>query len=152
MSRKRGQQPCYPSLMDVWSKRRRDEDKESDETVNTLDDVDAAPGTSKEHDQPPTNSSTEPDSEVGESMSDCDTSSQSGHEKSSGDVSVCSNICCSCEEAYQPKSSVILAPLSNKGRRFLTVWYERFPWITICATRKKVFCTFCRQAQSLKML
>ena len=34
----------------------------------------------------------------------------------------------------------------------MPVWYERFPWITICATRKKVFCVQCRQARSLKML
>ena len=133
MSKRRGQQP---SLMDVWLKRRRDEDNESDETVSMLDDMDATPGTSTQHNQP-TNVSTEP--EVGESMSHCGTSSQSGPEKGTGDVPACSNICCSCEgEAYQPKNDVILASLSNKGRRFLPVWYERFPWINICAMRFSV--------------
>ena len=139
-SKRRGQQP---SLMAVWSKRCRDEDKESNETVSTLDEP---PSTSTEHDR-----STEP--EVGELLSDCVMDSQSGPAKNAGGVPACSNICCSCEgEAYQPKNEVILASLSNKGRRFLPVWYERFPWITICATRRKIFCTYCRQARSLKML
>ena len=40
-------------------------------------------------------------------------------------------------EAYQPKNDMILASMSNKGRQFLPAWYERFPWITICATREK---------------
>ena len=135
-----------PLIVDVWSKRRRNEDKEC-ETVSTLDDMDITPGTSTEHNQPTVHVSTE--REVGESSG---TNSQFGPEKGTGDVLACSNICCSCEgEAYQPKNDVILESLSNKGRRFLPAWYERFPWITICATRKKVFCTFCRQARSLKI-
>ena len=52
-------------------------------------------------------------------------------------------------EAYQPKNDIILASMSNKGRQFLPAWYERFPWITICATREKVFCT---DTRSLKII
>ena len=131
-------------ILDEWCKKRRNEDKESDETAST-----ETPVTNTEHDG---RSQTDP--EVGESMKDSFTEDlESSTEKNTGDISACSNVCCSCEgEAYQPKNDIILASMSNKGRRFLPPWNERFPWITICATRKKVFCTYCRQARSLKMI
>ena len=138
MSKRCGQQP---SILDVWTKRSREELKESEDPVNELESMDTA-STSTEHVQ------LTHETQVGELASDC---CESCSEKDAEDIPTCGNICCSCEgEAYQPKNDVILASLTNKGRKFLPVWYERFPWITICATRKKVFCVHCRQARSLK--
>ena len=123
-STKRRRQKC----LDDWCKKRKDGDKESDETATTSTET---PGTSV----------------------DTEGRSETDPEDLESSAIACNNVCCSCEgEAYQPKSEVILASMSNKGRRFLSSWYERFPWITICATRKKVFCIYCRQAHSLKMI
>ena len=56
----------------------------------------------------------------------------------------CSAVCCSNEmEAYQPKQKAIFQQISKNGRYFTCSWYEKYSWITLCLTKKKVFC-YCR--------
>ena len=60
----------------------------------------------------------------------------------------CSNLC----EVYQPKQVDVLKDLSKKGRNFMISWYTKYPWITLCLTKKKVFCIYCRYAHMHKTL
>ena len=86
-STKRRRQKC----LDNWCKKRKEGDKESDETTTTSTEM---PGTSVD-----TEGRSETDPEDLESRA------------------IACNVCCSCEgEVYQPKSEVILASMSNKGR------------------------------------
>lgn len=64
------------------------------------------------------------------------------------EINECSSICCSDERtAYQPKDKVTLSKFVNKGRKFIPAWWYDNYWITLCSTRKKVFCLYCRFAQ-----
>ena len=57
----------------------------------------------------------------------------------------CSAVCCSNEmEAYQPKHKAIFQQISKNGRYFACSWYEKYSWITLCLTKKNVFCLYCR--------
>ena len=65
--------------LDEGCKKRRNEDKESDETAST------------EHD-----GRSQTDTEVGESMNDSFTYLESCTDKNTGDIFSCSSVCCSC--------------------------------------------------------
>ena len=46
----------------------------------------------------------------------------------------------------------ILKDFAKNGRNFMVGWYSKHPWITLCLTKKKVFCIFCRYARLHKTL
>jgi hypothetical protein len=59
----------------------------------------------------------------------------------------CSPQCCSSEEkAFQPSDKPSIQLLSSKNRSFQSSWYKKFPWLSVCIQRKKVFCFYCRYA------
>ena len=44
----------------------------------------------------------------------------------------CTTVCCSkIQQAYPPREKVILSLFLKKGRKFLSAWYKKFPWITL---------------------
>ena len=34
----------------------------------------------------------------------------------------------------------------------MTHWYKTYPWLSVCTTKRKVFCCYCRYAEKLNML
>ena len=53
---------------------------------------------------------------------------------------------------FQPKNNLTIKSLkasgpSGKTRNFQPSWYTQFPWISVCVTRKSVFCLYCRYAE-----
>ena len=55
--------------------------------------------------------------------------------------------CCGNETvAYQPTDKPLLQQLISNKRNFQPGWYKRFPWLSLCLSRKKVFCLYCRYA------
>ena len=66
---------------------------------------------------------------------------------------VCDKVCCVDEKkVYQPRDSKTLAVFTNIKRKFLPAWYDKYHWITLCLTKKKVLCVNCRFAQNHKLL
>ena len=62
----------------------------------------------------------------------------------------CNKVCCSDKKSvYQPKDSKTLALFTNKNRKFLQAWYDKYKWITLCIAKKRVFCVNCRFAQAI---
>ena len=61
------------------------------------------------------------------------------------DPSECLSACCSdMSKPYQPTTKNILSSMANNGRNFMHDWYDTFPWLTLCSTKKKAFCFYCR--------
>lgn len=57
----------------------------------------------------------------------------------------CTAQCClSNDEANQPKDSHSLLVLATQKRSFQVRWYSLYPWLTVCLTKKSVFCLYCR--------
>ena len=57
----------------------------------------------------------------------------------------CTAQCCSNdEEAFQPVDKPTLSGLSFNQRNFQSRWYNDYPWLSVRATIKKVFCLYCR--------
>ena len=64
----------------------------------------------------------------------------------------CQSSCCSnIKEPYQPKDSKILGCLASHKHNFMPNWYQNYPWLSVCKT-KKMFCFYCRYAQKQNML
>ena len=67
--------------------------------------------------------------------------------------SLCSAQCCIDQcNVFQPKDNLTIKSLkasgpSGKTRNFQPSWYTQFPWISVCVTRKSVFCLYCRYAE-----
>ena len=56
----------------------------------------------------------------------------------------CVALCCAnMDKPFQPKDKNTLQKLASK-RNFQPQWYKKFPWLSVCLTRKKVFCLYCR--------
>ena len=50
--------------------------------------------------------------------------------------------CIDDQRAYHPNEVRIFSLFTKKGRRFLPIWYNKFPWITMCSAQKRYFvCT-----------
>lgn len=65
----------------------------------------------------------------------------------------CTAQCCHSDvEAYQPTDSPTVSLLSVKKRNFNVRWYSIYPWLTVCATTKKVYCLYCRYGYFRNML
>ncbi len=72
------------------------------------------------------------------------------HEREKG---FCAGQCCSDDKKpYQPRSKEILGLFVKKNRKFLLVWYDKYDWLTLCITMKKVFCAYCRYAHRHDLL
>ena len=62
----------------------------------------------------------------------------------------CSSECCAVNDPtpFQPKDTTTIARTrrqqGQKRRMFCTTWYATYPWLTLCCTRTRVFCTYCR--------
>ena len=66
----------------------------------------------------------------------------------------CTSECCAraCDEQgpspFQPKDSKTIERTrrkqGQKSRLFSPAWYVTYPWITLCTTRARVFCVYCR--------
>ena len=65
-------------------------------------------------------------------------------------VTVCESLC--CVDHTEPTNKAVLACMSNNGRHFMDKWFKTYPWLSICVTRKKVFCFHCRNAESKGLL
>lgn len=72
--------------------------------------------------------------------------------------SLCSAQCCDdYSKAFQPKDEFTIKSLKSTGpagktRSFQTSWYGQFPWISVCVTRKRVFCLYCQHAENYQLL
>ena len=57
---------------------------------------------------------------------------------------------------YQPNEpSVIEGTRKQQGkktRHFCITWYSTYHWLTLCVTRAKVFCLYCRHCSNKKLL
>ncbi len=60
--------------------------------------------------------------------------------------------CINNEEAFQPVDKQTLSGLSFNQRNFQSKWYKDYPWLSVCATVKKVFCLYCRYGSSHGLL
>ena len=89
---------------------------------------------------------------------DLDTSNPVSDLLSSNHVStlqtVCTCLSCSGEaqKDFQPTSREILASLAFNGRNFVAKWFEQYPWLTVCLTKRKVFCFECTYASVHELL
>ncbi len=71
---------------------------------------------------------------------------------SEGDISECSSLCCTDDlNAFQPMDKQTLMLLSGKSRNFQPSWLKKFSWLTVCLSRKRVFCLLCRYAYKHKL-
>ena len=52
--------------------------------------------------------------------------------------------CTNQDNAYQPSDKSTLQKLSTQSRNIQSSWFKKFPWLSICSTRKKVFCLYRR--------
>ena len=126
-------------MLDVWSSGNEKCAKNTDTALRDDDDVDHSEDEQLDSDHDSDtgekdNKSTAPESDLCRpqaSLEDC----------------TCTTMCCNEDQhVYQPNESTILSLFTNKGRKFLPAWYSKFPWITLCTTRKKVYCAYCRYA------
>ena len=58
----------------------------------------------------------------------------------------CEEVCCSGSQAFQPRDADTLSSFVRKDRKFLTAWYDIYAWVTLCVSKRKVFCFYCRHA------
>ncbi len=69
------------------------------------------------------------------------------------DDSTCMSICCSDEnKPYQPQEEGTLSLFVKKDRWFLPSWYFKYSWITLCTSKRKIFCFYCKFAHNHKVL
>ena len=69
-------------------------------------------------------------------------------------VAECQELCCSTSQSspFQPHEAHFLHSLTTGGRRFMHNWYKIYPWLSICKTRKRAFCFYCKYATTHNML
>lgn len=69
-------------------------------------------------------------------------------------------VCCTGNTPFQPRDKAILqqtkVTIKRKNKTITRAvqgnWFDDFPWLTLCTTRKNVFCFFCRKAVKRKVL
>jgi len=67
-----------------------------------------------------------------------------------GEVLLCTAACCANDsECFQPPT---LVPLAKNGRNFVPSWYKAYPWLSVCTTRGKGFCLYCRYTENHGLL
>ena len=65
------------------------------------------------------------------------------------DLDICHSECCEVRSVpFQPQDASTMEKTrkqqGKKSRRFSPSWYESFPWISLCTTRYRAFCAYCR--------
>ena len=85
------------------------------------------------------------DDDVSPSVLQGSTSEQSSQQRSA-------QCCSTADEAFQPTDKPTLSGLSSKQRNFQSKWYKDYPWLSVCATYKKVFCLYCRYGSNHGLL
>ncbi|XP_065914462.1 zinc finger MYM-type protein 1-like [Dysidea avara] len=69
------------------------------------------------------------------------------------ETEVCQSLCCSdIIKPFHPTDAKTVFSLANNKRNFMTHWYQTYPWLSVCTTKRKVFCCYCRYAEKLNML
>jgi len=69
------------------------------------------------------------------------------------EVEVCQSLCCSeIIKPFHPTDKKTVQSLSNDKRNFMPHWYQAYPWLSVCTTKKKVFYCYCRYAEKLDLL
>lgn len=72
-------------------------------------------------------------------------------------AALCSSDCCAGGlTPFQPTEAATLEKLRKKQcdryRYFSSSWYSTYPWLTVCETRGKVFCTICHYCSEKRLL
>ena len=49
---------------------------------------------------------------------------------------------------FHPEEPTVLSGFVHGGRKFLTAWYKKHKWVTLCVERHLVFCAYCRYAKA----
>ena len=89
---------------------------------------------------------------------DDSTAARAREEPSSENASeLCTSECCKGGlTPYQPTESSKLQLLQRKQgkriRRFSPTWYTTYSWLTVCTTRAKAFCVYCRYCSAKGLL
>ena len=42
--------------------------------------------------------------------------------------------------------------MTSGGHKFNSTWFQLYPWLTLCKTKKKVYCIYCRSAAKHDLL
>ena len=88
--------------------------------------------------------------EIDEEEVDDNRADKNNGTKNSGNLEECPAQCCSDESnAFHPNDKPTVQSMRNK-RNFRPQWYTQFPWISICISREKVLCHYCRYAKKQK--
>ena len=67
----------------------------------------------------------------------------------------CQEMCCRVEQnsqSFQPCDAATINTLAGGGRNFMPKLYNSYQWLTVCKSRKTVFCLYCRYAVKQNML
>lgn len=122
--------------------------------VTLLDTWTSSPSPSKKQERVDVESGSESEIDTSETThSDLPSTSDSYPESSQSERESCHSLCCSSEsKPFQPTTKETLQQLTRNGRKFLPIWYSQYPWLTVCTTKKKVFCFYCKHATVRKLV
>ena len=132
------------SLLDMWSQKHPKPDATSDNSAFSMSETVSESEVRVESFIP---SGTETSSSVTGSTAETNVEGTS-----QPNCSACILPCCTDPKPFQPVNSVVLANLANKDRNFVVDWFKQFPWLTLCLTKKKVFCVYCRYISQHQLL
>ena len=59
----------------------------------------------------------------------------------------CADVYCSSDTTpFQPFNKEVLKEMTSGGCKFNSTWFKLYLWLTLCKTKKKVYCIYCRSA------
>jgi len=93
--------------------------------------------------------------QTSQSTASCSRMCTSLTETSDDECDDCQEICCRVEQnsqPFQPRDAATINALGDGGRNFMPKWYNSYQWLTVCKSRKRVFCFYCRYAVKQNML
>lgn len=104
--------------------------------------------------------SSKEENQVSQEKSDSDTMDEETAVTKSSSKYNCTSQCCSGDTPFQPTDIHTLKETSKQWtvktktvtRHVQKVWFETFPWLTLCLEKKKVFCFTCRRAYRENLL
>ncbi len=137
------------SLNELWSKK-----KKASEQHEEIELCDGHSSESEEENQQHEVESDQEEALVEQQVHDLGVIGEDNNESQAGEVNHnCMRQCCGDDKrVYQPRGKETLSLFTNKGRKFLSSWYDKYDWLTLCTTQKKVFCIYCRFAHRHKLL
>ena len=69
---------------------------------------------------------------------------------------VCTSECCASSQPLQISDAHIFQQTcklqGKKWWQFSPEWYKTYPWLVLCSTRPKVFCSYCRSSDQVRLL